>query len=96
MEQSLLTQLEIEQEVITTLRHDLESNLEDADITIRTLRLDCDRSKGELEEQKAAIENLRAELRISTHEAAEFRETSRVVEESLLAHIKENEAKYTS
>lgn len=96
VEQSLITQLEMEQEVTMALRNDLESNLRDADDTIQTLRIDNDRLKEELQEQKAAIENSRVEFHANLSNAVESFETSRVVEESLLALIDENKTKYTS
>jgi predicted nuclease with TOPRIM domain len=95
VEQSLLSQLAEERTASQTLREDLESDLRCARDSIHSLQVDNDRLKTSLQEKMAAMNTLRSEFHACQRKAAETLQTTQLVEDSLLAHVRDIETKCT-
>lgn len=96
IEQSLLSQLAEERTASQSLRKDLESDLRRAQDNVQILRVDNARLNTSLQEERAELNTLRSEFHASQCKAAEALQTTQVVEDSLLAHVRDIEMKYTS
>jgi hypothetical protein len=96
VEESLLSQLAEVRAASQALHEGLESDLRRAQDNVQILRVDNDRLNTALQEERAAMNSLRSEFHTCQQKMGETLQTTQVMENSFLAHIKDIEMKYTS